>query len=451
MGSKGLPQNLDAEKFILGAILMDGSLYGKISPTLAINDFSLQRHQRIFRRMGDVKERGEEIDRITVANELMKFGELEADGLSYLISLDDGMPEKPHVENYVTVVREKSALRRLVFLGQKLMATAGSQEHPVSRLLNDLSKSVTSIQIRMGRKSSFQNPAQIIDEYGGVVSFIDGAIDPGISFGYPQIDELLLGLQPDCQYIFAGRTSSGKSSLAMNVAVSLAKRGVPVAILSLEMTKEVLLARAICGEAHVPLKPYLKRDLMPDQRHAIADGVHTISELPIYIDDSAGMTISDMVEKVDRAVEEYKVRVFILDHLSRINWQGDQHLKLRDEYNGMTTASWTACMLARKHHLSSIVLCQLNRPEKRKESAPPNLSDLRSSGAIEQDATGVLMIHRRETFAPGKQDLKGLAEAYVRKSRNGETGVAYLKFRSAWTMFTDEGPADEFDKPPEED
>lgn len=438
---RGLPTNVEAERMVLGAILLDTEAhYPKAAGILEPDDFSLEKHRKIFRRMGDLAGDGGHIDRVTVANALMERGELEAcDGLSYLVSLDDGLPQIPNIESYCWIVREKAARRRIIFASQHMMNRAMADEESSQEIITGAEQTLTSLRVQsLGAR--FQSPRDIVQPYGGAAGFLDHAIEPGISTGYPQIDDLILGLQRGCQYVIAGRTGSGKSSLAVNMMVSLAKRGIPVAMLSLEMPKEILLARMICSEAQVSLKYYLKRELMADQRAAVQHALADIIDLPIYIDDTPGATVSDIPSRLRPIIREKQARVWFLDHIHRVNWQGDQHLKLRSEYDGVTAASWVCCLLARETGTSSVVCCQLNRPgDKKKEAERPTLSSLRSSGALEQDATAVGFVYREEMFFRDRPELRGKAELIVDKSRNGETGTAFLRFRGAWMTFYDEG------------
>jgi replicative DNA helicase len=436
---KSLPCNTDAERAVLGSIFLNDKLLQEVDVGPEV--FSLEKHRRIFKKILEIHEAGEHVDRITVANALMAAGELEScDGLSYLVSLDDGLPESLNIASYLGIVKEKAALRRLAFLGQHLVNTSLAQEFPSLKIVHDLKRAITKMEIG-AEKSSFQSLTEIVESYGGRKEFLTHAVDPGISFGFPQWDNLLVGLQPECQYIIAGRTSSGKSALAGNVAVSLAKRGIPVAILGLEMGRGITLARMLCSQAQAPIKYYLRQELTATQMMYVDHAMEEILGLPIYIDDDPHLTITDMAHKINRIVAEKKVRVVILDHIHRVNWQGDKDLKIRNEYEGITTASWTCCLLARQNKISTVVLCQLNRPpDKRKDDAPPTLNDLRSTGALEFDATGVLMLHRPELYDKTKTDLHGIVETYIRKSRNGELGMVRMRFKGYCVTFEEDEP-----------
>ena len=373
-----LPQNLDAEKVCLGSILLDDVTNYSHAAELRKEDFALDSHRRIFGRMKDIHERGERIDTITVANELMKFGEMESvGGLTYLNSLDEGLPQLANVPHYVAIVREKSALRRLIFLNHKASQVAQSQEHAPSKIIRDLSKSLTKMEMSLGTSKILLSPQDILDEHGGVSNFLQHAIKPGISTGFPQIDEYTMGLQESCHYIIGGRTGAGKTGMAENIGINVAKDGHPVCFFSLEMSKELVMARAICCEARVPFKAYIKNDMDPDQRHAVADALATITSIPFFVDDAADLTMGEFLARADRAVAEKHIRLFLLDYLQIMN--AEPELELRTEYDRVTYASKLCRMMARKHKCSSIAVSQLSRsPDKRKPGTRPTLSELKS-------------------------------------------------------------------------
>lgn len=439
---QGLPVNLDAERLVLGSILLDDKQFSSASASLEHDDFSLEKHRRIFRRMADIHARGEAIDRITLANELIRNNELEAcDGLGYLVSLDDGLPKVVNLDDYIRIVKQKSSLRRIIFSSQHTMQRAMEGNEDPGALIQGASRSLASIDIRL-HASELLNPMQVMESHkGGVSGFLHRPIEPGIPFGWPQLDELIPGLQPQCQYIIAGSPGSGKSAFAENLGISLAKRGVPVAFFSLEMDRDLMMIRAVCAEAEVPWRAYLKGDLMRDQRNAVANALRRIKDIPFYVDDNPAMTITELAHKVDRAVLEKQVRVYFVDYIQILNWRGDRSLRLEREYDAITLASRSCWMSARRNNISSVVLSQLNRPGgKRKASDRPNLEDLKASGGLEADAFAVVMLYREELFFPGRPDLKEKAEALVRKARMGERGTAHLTFKGRYLRFYDDGP-----------
>ena len=435
-----LPSNIDAEKVVLGSILLDAEKNYPQTTELRIEDFILRQHQMAFRRIRDLHERGDGIDRVTLTNELMNHGELEAcGGFSYLVSLDDGLPNISNIRHYVGIVREKAALRRIIFLSQKTAQLSQTQEHAPAKILRDLSKTITHMEMGLATNKTLLSPQDILDEHGGVSNFLQHAIKPGISTGFPQVDEFTMGLQESCHYIIGGRTGSGKTSLGENIAINVAKDGHPVCFFSLEMSKELLMARAICCEARVPFKAYIRNDMDPDQRHAVADALDVITQLPFYVDDAAGLTMGEFSARADRAVAEKGIRLFLLDYLQIMN--AEPEMELRTEYDRVTYASKLCRMLARKHKNSSIAVSQLSRPaDKRKPGARPGLSDLKASGGIENDAAACILIHRPEMFDHVDQSLKFKAEAIIAKSRVGGQGTVHLTFTGKYYRFEDNGP-----------
>src|ERR1019366_5289235 len=244
---KGLPTNLDAERFVLGSILLDDSFYIQAAGTLEGNDFSLEKHRRIFKRMGDVYERGEKVDRITVANELMKFGELEScDGLRYLVSLDDGLPQIPNVDAYIRLVKDKATLRSIIFASEHMRNRAMMAEESPDEILAGAEET----QLKRG----LLTPDEILHGYeGGISAFLDPSKRvKGVSTGFLKLDEYIGGMHGGDLFILAGRPSMGKTALALNIAQHVAlKNKQTVAVFSLEMSKESLLTRMFCAAARV--------------------------------------------------------------------------------------------------------------------------------------------------------------------------------------------------------
>src|SRR5580692_6350355 len=251
---KGLPTNVDAERFVLGSILLDDALYIQAAGTLEPDDFSLEKHRRIFKRMGELQERAERIDRITLANELMKFNELEAcGGLSYLVSLDDGLPQMPNIDSYIRVVKEKSVLRRIIFASQHMMNRCLMGEEEPDEILAGAEETLR----RLGEsrvRSGLVSARQIVDEYaGGINAFLDPSQRvQGLRTGFYGFDEKTSGLHAGDLMILAARPSMGKTALALNIAHYVAaKVKLTVALFSLEMSKDSLLTRLLCATALV--------------------------------------------------------------------------------------------------------------------------------------------------------------------------------------------------------
>ena len=302
-----LPTNEDAERFVLGSVLLDHSLFVQCAGSLEADDFSLEKHRRIFRRMGELHERGENIDRITVANELMKFGELEAcDGLSYLVSLDDGLPQIPNVDSYVRIVKDKALLRRIIFASQHMMQRCLMDEEEPEQILAGAEETLLKLgEARV--KSGLLTPGQILEDYeGGINAFLDPSKRiKGISTGFAKLDEMTGGLHGGDLCIVAARPSMGKTALALNIAQHVAlKLQQTVAIFSLEMSKESLLTRMLCAAARVDSQRFRAGYLTPEERRKLNHGLHELAEAPLYIDDTPGVHLMDMHAKLRRLQAE---------------------------------------------------------------------------------------------------------------------------------------------------
>ena len=445
---KGLPTNVDAERFVLGSILLDDSLYVQAAGTIEPEDFSLEKHRRIFKRMGELQTRGERIDRITVANELMKFNELEAcDGLTYLVSLDDGLPQIPNLDSYIRIVKDKAVLRRIIFASQHMMNRCLLGEEEASEILAGAEETL----LKLGDsqvKSGLISPAQILQEYeGGISAFLDPSKRiKGISTGFAKLDEMTGGLHGGDLVIVAARPSMGKTALALNIAQHVALRlKQTVAIFSLEMSRESLLTRMLCAAARVDSQRFRAGFLSQEERRKLNHSLHELVEAPLYIDDTAGLNMMDMHAKLRRLQQEQKIGLVIVDYLQLMSSPGRQENRNQE----VSALSRGMKLLAKELNVPMMVLSQLSRAvETRQGDHRPQLSDLRESGSIEQDADLVGFIFREEVYHREREDLRGLAELIVAKQRNGPIGTVNLVYLHAQTKF--ENRAEDTGELPEE-
>jgi replicative DNA helicase len=432
---KGLPTNVDAERFVLGSILLDDTLYIQAAGAIEGDDFSLEKHRRIFKRMGELQERGEKIDRITVANELMKFNELEAcDGLTYLVSLDDGLPQIPNLDSYIRIVKDKAVLRRIVFASQHMMNRALLGEEEPGEILAGAED--TLLKLGDSRvKSGLITAQQIIEGYeGGISAFLDPSKRiKGISTGFAKFDEMTGGLHGGDLCIIAARPSMGKTALALNIAqhVSL-KLKKTVAIFSLEMSQASLLTRMLCAAARVDSQKFRAGFLSQEERRKLNHSIHDLVEAPLYIDDTSGVHLMDMHAKLRRLRQEHDLGLVIVDYLQLMTIPG-RHENRNQEVSALSRGMK---LLAKELNVPMMVLSQLSRAvETRQGDHRPQLSDLRESGSIEQDADVVGFIFREEVYHREREDLRGLAELIIAKQRNGPVGTVNLVYLHAQTKF----------------
>ncbi len=302
---KGLPANPDAERFVLGSILLNDSVYLQVAGVLDVDDFSLEKHRRIFLRMRDLYDRGQHIDRVTLADELMKQGQLESvDGLSYLISLDEGLPALANLDGYVRIVKDKSTLRKLIFNAQAVINRCLIGEEEPEAIL--ASTEETLLKLGESRtKDQLSSPAAIIEKFpGGVGAFLDPSQRVrGLSTGFAKFDEMTGGLNGGELFILAARPSMGKTALALNIAQHVAshpRMRKSVAVFSLEMSSSSLLTRLLCSAARVDQHKYRAGFLNQEERRKLQVALADLTEAPLFIDDTAGVHLMDVHSKLRR-------------------------------------------------------------------------------------------------------------------------------------------------------
>ncbi len=435
---RGLPANLDAERFVLGSVLLDDTRYPDIAAALEAEDFSLEKHRRIFLRMGEVHQRGERIDRVTVANELMGQNQLESvDGFSGICELDDGLPTLANLESYVRIVREKSRLRRLIFQARKITNLALLGNVSARELAANFSQEISGIG-SSDAENRILPISEILENCGGVRRFTHPPVDggTGIQTGFKRFDQMTGGLQNGDLIILAARPSMGKTALALNIVhhVATGAQRLPVAVFSLETSRESLLGRLLCAAARVDSSKQRAGYLNQEERSRLALAAGQLEAAPLFIDDISGTNLMDMHAKLRRLKAEHGLSLVAVDYLQLMSSQGRSENRTQE----ISTLSRGLKLLAKELDVPMLVLSQLSRaPETRSGDHRPILSDLRESGSIEQDADLVAFIFREEVYKPDREDLRGLAELNIAKQRNGPTGRVNLTFLKELTRFED--------------
>jgi len=433
---KGLPSNVEAERMILGSVLLDESRFIEIAGVIAQDDFSLEKHRRIFYRMLQLHERGAKIDRITVAEELQRFNELQSvDGLGYLVSLDDGLPHISNLESYVRIVRDKATLRRIVHASQHVMNRALQGEEDPGDILAGAEESL----LRLGEartEKGLTTPLEVIQNYeGGLNAFLDPSKRiKGISTGFTKLDEMTGGFHSGELIILAARPSMGKTAFALNIAWHVATRLFhPVAIFSLEMSQESLLTRMLCAAARVDSQRFRTGYLNEKERQHLRAAANQMVEAPLYIDDTAGANLMDMHAKLRRLQQSgKKLGLVVVDYLQLMSVKGRSENRNQE----VSQMSRGLKLLSKELGCPFLVLSQLSRAtETRQGDHRPQLSDLRESGSIEQDADLVGFIFREEVYKRDREDLHGIAELILAKQRNGPIGTVPMVFLHAQTRF----------------
>ena len=433
-----MPANVEAERSILGAILLDNFSFNQAAEHLKPEDFSLDSHRRIYSRMVELAESSRPIDLITLCEELDRTKELESIGdVGYVSSLLDGVPDRPSIEHYVKIVRDKAMLRGLIHAANAAISRAADQSDTAEEILSDTEAAIFQLsEQRIGR--GFMGVQEIIKEkFGSIDALLQrGQRITGLATHYPDLDEMTSGLQRSDLIIIAARPSMGKTAFAMNIAENAAINDQKiVAVFSLEMSSEALLQRMLCSAARVDSHKFRTGSLWQDDTRKIAQALEKLTHAPIFIDDTPGISLSEMRAKSRRLQQSQNgLDLVIVDYLQLMSAGGRRYENRTQEVSAISRGLKA---LAKELRVPVIALSQLSRAPESRGSGDhrPQLADLRESGSIEQDADLVAFIFREEVYKPDEPELDGLAEIIIRKQRNGPTGTVRLAFLKSSTRF----------------
>ena len=431
---RALPHNIEAEKAVLGAILVNNENYYRVLENLKPEDFYLNAHRVIYGKMVGLIEKSKAIDLVTIQDELDRSSQLEAaGGITYLASLLDGIPHLVNVDHYIEFIREKSLLRQMVNASNKIMAECFDQAEPAEEILDRAEQSLFNLsekRIRSGFISvkDMELPATKLLEK----LYTEREMITGVATGFRDLDRLTSGLQPGDLVILAARPSMGKTALCLNIAQYVAlHKNLAVGMFSLEMSKEQLLMRMLCSEARVDAHKVRTGYLGKEDFRKLIDALGRTTQAPMYIDDSSTLTVMEMRAKCRRLKAERGLNVIIVDYLQLMSGYG----RVENRTQEISGISRGLKALAKELNVPVIGLSQLSRaPEQRQGDHKPQLSDLRESGSIEQDADLVMFIYREEVYKPSDENA-GLAELIISKQRNGPTGIVKLAFLREFTRF----------------
>jgi replicative DNA helicase len=439
---RGLPANIDAERSILGAILLDNFSYTQASSeNLQADDFSLDSHRRIYGRIAELADSGRPVDLVTLAEELSRRKEVEAiGGVAYLSSLTDGLPHRPNIEQYVRIVKDKALLRGLIFASNAAVARAMDEAEPAQDVLTSAEAAIYELSDKRFT-SGFRDVKQIVKEsFGSIDALYErGQRVTGLETHFVDLDNLTSGLQRSDLIIIAGRPSMGKTALALNIAENAAvKDNKVVGMFSLEMSREALLLRLLCSNAIVDAHKLRTGFLGRDDYQKLVAALGRLAEAPVFIDDTPGITISEMRAKARRLQHQMggRLDLLIVDYLQLMSGGAPGgKARFENRTQEVSAISRGLKLLAKELRVPVIGLSQLSRaPESRGGDHRPQLSDLRESGSIEQDADLVGFIFREEVYNPTPEN-EGFAELIIAKQRNGPTGKVNLAFLKRSTRF----------------
>ena len=437
VAERTLPHNLEAERSVLGAILLHNDAFNLAAEVIDSHDFFRDAHRRIFDKMVKLAERGDAIDLVTLKEELGRSGDLEeVGGPAYITALVDGVPRSTNIEHYARIIKEKATLRSLIFSANKILATAYEAEDDADTILDQAEHAIFAIA-----------DDNVRDGFVSLRDLARGSLDTieklharkelvtGVPSGFTDLDAMTSGFQSSDLIIIAGRPSMGKTSLVLNVAQHVGtKTDLTVGMFSLEMSKEQLFLRLLTAEARIDAHRLRGGFLGERDWGRLSQAIGTLSETKIFVDDTASIGVLEMRAKCRRLAAEHGLNLVIVDYIQLMQGRG------RFENRTLELASISRSLkgLAKELSVPIVVLSQLSRAPESRADHRPQLSDLRESGALEQDADVVIFIYREDQYVDRSQpptDAQGVAELIVGKQRNGPTGVVKLAFIREFTRF----------------
>ena len=430
------PHSVEAEQAVLGGLLLDNSTWDAIADRLHAEDFYRRDHQQIFAAIAELSRRNEPSDAVTLAEFLAAKGQgEETGGLAYLAGLARDTPTAANIRAYADIVRERSLLRQLIRVSGEIAASAYESEGRTAKELVDGAEQLVFAIAEQGRRTT-SGFVPLREVLGATIDRLDmlhqsqGQLT-GVSTGYADLDRMTAGLQPGDLIIVAGRPSMGKTTLALNIAENAAiAASTAVAVFSMEMSREQLSMRMISSLGRVD-QSHLRTGNFGDEDWArINSAIAQMKSAPIYIDDSAALTPTEVRARARRLTREQPLGLIVIDYLQLMQVPGTKENRATE----ISEISRSLKALAKELKVPVIALSQLNRSVEQRTDKKPVMSDLRESGALEQDADLIMMIYREEVYEPDTP-RKGIADIIIAKQRNGPTGEVHLTFLGKYTRF----------------
>jgi replicative DNA helicase len=427
------PQNLEAETSVLGAVLLENEALNRVLEILKEDDFYRNAHRRIFSAILHLYEHSEPVDLITLSEVLKTRGELDdVGGVEYLNSLVNCVPTAANISYYAKIIKEKALLRKLINRTTEIVSQSYSISGDVDEFIDQAERTIFEISEDRVRPSFYPIKDLIKSSFKTIERLYEKRqLITGVPTGFQRLDELTSGLQPSDLIIIAGRPSMGKTALALNIAQNASvQAAIPAAIFSLEMSKEQLALRMLCSEAKVDAHRLRGGFLSESDWPKLTRAAGSLSEAPLFIDDTPGLSALEMRAKTRRLKIEHNLGLVIVDYLQLM--RGRARADSREQEISDISRSLKA--LAKELSIPVIALSQLNRRVEERGDKRPQLSDLRESGAIEQDADVILFLYREEVYNKSEEN-RGKAELIIGKQRNGPTDKVDLAFLDKYTRF----------------
>lgn len=427
------PHSLEAEQSVLGSMIIDKEAINTAVEVIRPNDFYREAHREIFESIIVLFNKNEPVDLITLSEELKRRGTLEnIGGVSYLANLSSGVATTANTKYYCKIVEEKSLLRQLIRSSNEIMGKAFEDSEDVNIIIEEAEKNIFNITQGSQREGFSPLSEVILDSFAKIEEMAanEGGLT-GLTTGFIDLDNKLSGLQKSDLVLLAARPSMGKTALGINIATNSAlKAGANVAIFSLEMSKEQLVQRMIASTAHVDLQKIISGRLSEDEWLQIINSMSPLSQASVYIDDTAGISLMEMKAKARRLKIEKGLDLIVIDYLQLMQMEG----RVESRQQEISSISRGLKALAKEMDCPVIALSQLSRAPELRSDHRPILSDLRESGAIEQDADVVMFLYRDEYYHEDSEK-KNIGEVIIAKHRNGPTGTLELVWKKEFTKF----------------
>jgi replicative DNA helicase len=430
------PHSIEAEESVLGAVLLSSDAANIALERLHADDFYRPAHQQIFEAVRKLFDTHEPIDAVTVSEVLRRDGTLERiGGVESLTRILDAVPTASNIDYYAGIVDEHALRRRLMRVGGDIGSLAGHLTEPITDVIDQAEQAVFQVaERRVGEGLTSIDPllgpaierAEELQRLGSDVT--------GIATGYKDLDRKLAGLHPTNLIVIAARPGMGKTALALNIAQNVAQRDIPVAIFSLEMSREEIVSRMLCAQGRIDSQRLRTGQLSEADFTKLSNAASSLYKKPVYVDDSPGLTVTEIRAKSRRLKRRPGLGLVIVDYLQLMQGSGGENRQQE-----IALISRSLKNLARELDVPIIAVSQLNRSLEQREDKRPRLGDLRESGAIEQDSDVVMFIYRDEYYSPERIESKGLAEVVISKHRQGAVGKITMTFLPEFTLFADMG------------
>lgn len=420
---------------LLGAMMLDRDAISNVLPLLGREDarwFYRPDHEQLFGVLIDLYDANKPIDLVTVQDELNRRDLLDAvGGVPYIVTLAESVPSAANAEHYANIVREKGMLRDLIRCAGEIVDTAYADRRPTGELIDEAEQKFFAVTERRISRQAVALRALLTSLYARIEAR-DGGYISGLPTGFTELDDLTSGFQRGDFIIVAGRPSMGKTAFGLTVAQHMAVTDKqPVAFFSMEMSNQQVAQRVLCSEGRIDSHKFRRGMLSEDDIKTLAHVCDSLANAPLYVDDTPGMTVLELRAKVRRLVKQHDIKAVFVDYIQLMHTPGADNRQQE-----ITIISRGLKALGRELNIPVIAMAQLNRQAEGREGHRPRMSDLRESGALEQDADVILLLHREEYYKPQDVEAQGVAEIIIAKQRNGPTDTIKVHFDKRLTRFT---------------